>query len=42
MIPAEVRDFSLPHIIQAISEVHPASYPVGTADSFHEDNAVEA
>jgi hypothetical protein len=29
-----VQDFSLPHSIQADSGAHPASYPMGTGDSF--------
>jgi hypothetical protein len=35
-------NFSLLHRVQAGSEAHPASYPVGTGDSFPGDKAAGA
>jgi hypothetical protein len=32
--PAEARDFSLLHSVKTGSEVHPASYKMGTGGSF--------
>jgi hypothetical protein len=30
----QCKNFSLPHIVQTGCEAHPASYPMGTEDSF--------
>jgi len=37
-IPGRGRDFSLPHLIKTVFGAHPASYPVGTGNSFHGSN----
>jgi len=39
---ARAGNFSLPHHIQTSSGAHPASYSMGTRDSFPEGKAAEA
>jgi hypothetical protein len=40
--PARAGNFSLHHRVQNGSVVHPASYPMGTTDSFPGGKAAEA
>jgi uncharacterized protein (DUF2336 family) len=41
-VSAEAGNFSLHHLVQNGSGVHPASYPMGTRDSFPGDKAAGA
>jgi hypothetical protein len=41
-LPAGAGNFSLHHRVQNSSGAHPASYPVGTRDSFPGGEAAEA
>jgi hypothetical protein len=34
MSPGRVKNFRLHHVVQTGSGAHPASYPMGTGDSF--------
>jgi hypothetical protein len=38
-IPSRVKDYSPLYIAQTGSEIHPASYPIGTMNTFHADKS---